>query len=213
MTTGSQRVDQEGDAGQQRAGDLAALLDRYHKLAQKRQNPVYAWLALQAIFWARSPTEERFTQDLVIPAWIANYLQDITRDLLDLSAGIDPRIEPELVAMNYDSNEEAMSSPEFKAYTDRRRIGPTDAMDLVPNALGLRRSDEKWNAFADFQSKTSKVHEAHAYNNMKARGISAKTAIHAIGEGIGVKDASSINSRIREGKALIDSLDSDESKD
>lgn len=190
--------------------DREASIARYRQLAEKTQNPVYAWLALQARFHSQLGInlDKPIGLELSIPGWVAEYLLWVTQDLVSLSSGINPRISLDLdrcqsgSSKPFSSPAEVLQSEEFQAAVDARRISSTKAMDLLPAVLGLRRPG--WNAFDSFDATTNKMQEFRAFEAMRADGIPHKVALGAIGKGIGVADPSRVQARIREGRDLAE---------
>ena len=188
--------------------DWEASIARYHQLAEKTQNPMYAWLALEARFHSRlgSLLDQPIGEEFSIPGWVAKYLLSVTQDLRGLSCGFDPRVPFEPFEGKQPlSPLEAMHSSEFedyRAHVEAKRIPSTKAMELVPVALGLRRPG--WNAFDSFDATTNKMQEFRAFEAMRAAGVPHKEAMHAIGKGIGVTDSSRLQARIREGRDLAE---------
>ncbi|MFT8243260.1 hypothetical protein [Roseomonas sp. BN140053] len=181
--------------------DLAASLERYHQLARQTRNPVYVWWGLYQIFHARlgSLLDGPIGDEFAIPGWCAEYLVAVTEKMVDLSAGIDFRVEaPPFNFDQYESEKAALGSPAWHEHVAASRISQPDAMKLVPTALGLTR--DGWNAFASFEATTQKMQEFRSYEAMRARGVSASEALAVIMERAKIADERSMNRRIREGR-------------
>jgi hypothetical protein len=187
------------------APDWEASIARYQQLAEKTQNPMYAWLALEARFHSQlGPLQDGpVGPEFSIPGWVAEYLLAVTQDLISLSSGLDPRITPELFdGDRVSSYAEVIQSADFRASIDIRRLCSKKAMELLPMALRLRRPG--WNAFDSFEATTNKMQDFRAFEAMRAGGVPHKEALHAIGKGIGVTDPSRVQARIREGRDLAE---------
>lgn len=189
--------------------DWEASIARYRQLAEKTQNPVYAWLALEARFHSHlgSMLDKPVGPEFSIPGWVAEYLLWVTQDLVSLSSGINPRIAPDPDCCRsssepFSSLAEVLQSEEIQAAVDERRVSPTKAMELLPAVLGLSRRG--WNAFASFDATTNKMQEFRAFEAMRANGVPHKIALGAIGKGIEVADPSRVQARIREGRDLAE---------
>ena len=180
---------------------LAETLERFHQLAIQTQNPMYGWLALQAIFWATSPLEEPIEEAMTIPAWIANHLQHVTHNLNYIADGLDPRLESMVDYSKFSSLEEAHNSEEYKADLIRRSLAPKEAIGLVPLVLGLTH-EEGWNAFADLRSRTQKMQEFRHYELLKSQGLSAEQAIDKMQVLFGARAPRTRLLRIAEGRDL-----------
>lgn len=204
-------------AGASDGQSLEHTLSRYRSLAERTNNPMYVWLALQAIFWdgAFPGNVWPHERELSLPGWIAEYLSLTTHQLSSLATGRDFRIEPPPPTFHSTSNDpetvraEYLQSDEFRRHCEAAHISSPDAMKAVPAALGLTRSGG-WNAFDSLAATTNKMHEHNAYEAMKADGVPSKVALHAIGSEIGVSDASRLHARLREGKALSKAEDGNE---
>lgn len=192
--------------------DWEASIEPFHQLAKETQNPIYAWLALDARFKSKlgyAATGD-IGDDFVIPGWVAEYLVDVVTELLQLAAGIDPRRAspdsqedaPKLGISKYRTPDEILQSPEWKQYIEATRLTPQDAMKLLPAVLGLTRNGG-WNAFSAFKATTSKMQEANSYEAMREHGVPSKIALHAISSAIGVSDPSHLHRRLREGRKLV----------
>lgn len=189
---------------------LAEHVERYHQLARRTQNPMYAWLALQTLLEAGvdSSGEWPIQQQMPMPGWIAAYMLSAVQCLTALSAGIDfrkpvPELDAEAIALISSMEpEEYLKTEKFRQQTEGAHISLPKALELVPAALGLTR--DGWNAFSSFEATTQKMHDANAYKAMKAAGVPAKVALHAIASEVGVKDPSHMHARLREGKSLVE---------
>ncbi|MFT8247249.1 hypothetical protein [Roseomonas sp. BN140053] len=191
--------------------DWESNIRRYHQLAKKTQNPMYAWLALEARFHSELGVlrENPIGEEFSIPGWVAEYLLQVLAGLMPLSAGVDLSKEPP--ASNHppiDPREfaniwEMIKTPAAKRYAEAMKISYTQALTMVPAALGFTR-DGGWNAFASLEATTQKMHQARFYEEAREQGIPAKVALHAIGSVIGVDDPSHMLRRIREGRKLLD---------
>ncbi len=201
-------TEQDGASGTDR---LAELVERYHQLARRTQNPMYAWLALQTLLEAGvdSSGEWPIQQQMPMPGWIAAYMLSAVQCLTALSAGIDfrkpvPELDAQTVSLLSSMGpEEYFKTEEFRQRREGVTLPLTEALELVPAALGLTRNGG-WNAFSSFEATTQKMHEANAYKAMKAAGVPAKVALHAIASEIGVKDPSHMHARLREGRSLVE---------
>ena len=180
---------------------LAETLERFHQLAIQTQNPMYGWLALQAIFWAKSPLEEPIEEAMTIPAWLARHLQHVTHHICQIADGLDPRLESTFDYSKFSSLEAAHSSEEFKADLLRRSLPVKQAAELVPQIFGLTR-EEGWNAFADLRSNTQKMQEFRHYELLRAQGLSAIQAIDEIQVLFGARTLRTRQGRIADGRAL-----------
>ncbi|MDB5414111.1 MAG: hypothetical protein JWR10_2446 [Rubritepida sp.] len=210
--------DEATDHAAQLAAHLAAIdweasIETFHALAKETQNPIYAWHALEARFKGKlgAGFEKDIGGEFTIPGWVAEYLLAVMLNVLDLAAGIDPRIEKSGAdpgeatkpsVAQYRTPEEILQSPEWKAHMESVSISPNDAMKLLPMVLGLTRRGG-WNAFSAFKASTAKMHEANSYDAMREGGVPSKIALHAISSVIGVGDPSHMSRRIRDGRQLV----------
>ncbi len=180
--------------------DPEVHIERLRQLAERTQNPMYAWLALEARFRSQlgllqdGPVGQEFS----IPGWFAEYLVAVTQGLISLSSGLDPRDSPEPFSGDVDLTQSA----ESRAFIAARRLSSSKAIKLVPTALGLQR--QGWNAFDSFEATTNKMQDFRAFEAMRAAGVPQKEALHAIGREIVVTDPSRVQSRIREGRGLAE---------
>jgi hypothetical protein len=185
-------------------GAEGRFVERCHELVRATQNPVYAWLAIEHLFLGRDGLSPDWPvdKDLVLPGWIAAYLQQAAERLNMLAAGVDFRVEtPPLDFTKFSTVKDAMNSPEHRQHVEASRVAPPDAMKIVPAALGLTRAG-RWNAFADYGATTQKMQEFRVYQAMRANGVPSKQAVPAIGDAIEVRDPSHVFDRIREGRRL-----------
>ncbi|WP_284946026.1 hypothetical protein [Acidisoma cladoniae] len=185
------------------ADKLPELLDRYHQLAASTQNPIYAWLAFQAIFWARDLQGSGIDQEASFPAWLVDYIQEITENLLSLSAGLDPRVQPLVGTYVPSSPDDAMNSQEFQDDLRRRRISLPEAVKLVPLVLGLTR-EGGWNAFSAVDATTQKMQEFRIYESMRENGFTSQQAIQKLHELYGPRSDRARYLRVAEGREHAD---------
>lgn len=203
-------TEQDGTSG---TDQLAEVVERYHQLARRTQNPMYAWLALQTLLEAGvdSSGEWPIQQQMPMPGWIAAYMLSAVQCLTTLSAGIDfrkpvPQLDAQTIALISSMEpEEYFKTEEFRQQTKSAHISLPRALELVPAALGLTR--DGWNAFSSLETTTQRMHEYNSYEAMKAAGVPEKVALHEIGSAIGVKDPSHIHARRRKGKSLVEGDD------
>lgn len=186
--------------------ELDEALDRYRKLAERTNNPFYAWAALYVLKSARVNLGDQWPAEkpLSLPGWIASYLFRVVENINELSLGLDTRIPrapaPMLDQISVQDFEETMFE-RAKEDLNARQISMSEAMSLVPAALELTRPGG-WNAFASYAATSQKANEHLSYEAMKAAGIPAKQALHIIGDATGITDPSRLYARIREGRNL-----------
>ena len=202
-------MEESEQSGDPAADDVLSVIRRFHELGVITQNPLYCFLALEALIRPHLDANLEWPkgQDLSIPDWTVDYLSWALRRLMSLASGVDYRVDVPLVDFSkFSSLDDFQNSAERRGYHDASAIPAARAMELVPAALGLTR-DGGWNAFASFESTTSKMHQYRAYQAMREAGVTSKAALHAIGAAIGVSDPSRMHARIREGKSLAEGGD------
>lgn len=179
-------------------------VERMKFLYERTGNPVYVWLALRTIAHAAGhrterdeaaddrfrrdghpiddERQERNPSDATIPAWCLAYLAQSAAGLFDLQRGYDFR-KP--------------YPPRFEG----RHLAHNDAMELVPQALGLSRRG--WNAFRQASSDNAKIALAlqHEFQTT-AKGKTARTAMAALRWLAPVENERSYARSVAEGRAL-----------
>jgi hypothetical protein len=179
--------------------DATTFVEHCHRLAKSTQNPMFGWFALQAILSAKYPDGKATDPSVSIPSWITDHLHHVADNLMMLSTGMDPRLEMGVDMSAFNTIEEAINSPEFRADVARRKIGFSNTMALVPLFMGLTR-DGGWNAFEDFVAVTSKMEEFEHYRRMREQGFSSADAIESLQSNFGEKSESRRHARLREGR-------------
>ena len=188
------------------ASDVASSIERYHDLAVRMQNPVYLWLALEAMLApVVGPQIDKPQGDVTIPAWLATYLHDAASRLNCLASGVDFRKEPPPFDFSLFEGEdgtinrdEAMRSPEWQQHMQAIAIDHHKAMQSVPAALGL--VEDRRNQFERFLSATNNMQEVQFYDAAIKAGAASKTTLDAIKTGSAGrgKSDSQILARIRD---------------
>lgn len=183
--------------------DCEATIERFRQLAEKTQNPMYVWMALDyCAYQANGEYSRHCDKPMTIPPWIANYLLHASCELQNLACGFDERIEPPPVRgiRPGEAWQDYIASDDWKQHAAARTIPLERAMKLVPFALQLRRTG--WSAFSSLAATTAKMHEYRWYRAARAAGIPAKQALHAIAETLGLTETRYVSRRIEEGRDL-----------
>ncbi len=191
--------------------DVDRLVERYHDLAVRTQNPVYGWLALEALLAPTAGSQvEKPQDDVAIPGWIAAYLHDAASRLNCLASGMNYKTE--LPPFDFSlfvsedgaiDREEVFRSPEWQQHMKTVEVGHKKAMAEVPNALGFVQGTR--NQFERFQSVNADMQEARFYEAATEAGVASKVALEAISKGSAArgKTDTQILARIRNVRRLL----------
>ncbi|RZA29023.1 MAG: hypothetical protein EOP02_05710 [Proteobacteria bacterium] len=185
--------------------DCEATIERCRQLAEKTQNPMYVWMALDyCAYQANGEYSTHCDTPLTIPPWIADYLLQASRELQNLACGLDGRIDPPPVRAIRpgEALQEYFATDEWKQSAAATKIPLDRAMKLVPFALRLTRKG--WSAFDALAATTSKMQEYRWYQSARAAGMPAKQALHAIAETLGLAETRHVSRRIEEGRDLTE---------
>lgn len=181
---------------QDRIALLKYMQGLYKASANVTQNPLYVWHALfdhmSELADEHAPIGLSFGNEVTVPGWIAEYIFDIAAKMVALTCGNDFRTwdtEPEPAELEEDYD----GSPPLSA---------SDAMKLVPLAMGFTRST--LNAFAMARSDIRKVRVFQAYLGICGSGKTKTQAAEEIQDRYALEDLSAARRLIRQGRQLIE---------
>ena len=194
MTTANDDNEQPEQADAARM--TAQAVERCRIAAKETQNPVYAWEAIQWLWWeatrvARADGEQ--PAEMAIPGWCAEYFGSIASEICALACGADFR-KPQ---------------PELDSFGIREAepLGHKEAMELVPKALGFTSSRGSSNAFAEWRADLNAIHSFARLRELQRGGLSYEAAMLQLADEIAPgKDESMVRKKTTRGGRLVGHL-------